>query len=99
MAEAPGSVFSENGTRTREGEPKKLAVLTSGGDSAGSELLLFFERDLNRAGKLTWPSLWYRSERCSEQSGPHGHHKVSQLQHGRTLAISVMVSCLRSCSG
>lgn len=37
-APAAGGLFTEDGARKREGEPKKLAVLTSGGDSAGSEL-------------------------------------------------------------
>lgn len=37
MAAGAGSVFSEDGMRTKDPSAKKLAVLTSGGDSAGSE--------------------------------------------------------------
>ena len=37
MATAAGSLFGEDEKRTKDSSAKKLAVLTSGGDSAGSE--------------------------------------------------------------
>ena len=53
MAAPPaGGLFTDDGEQgKKDGAPKKLAVLTSGGDSAGSELstcCLEEKRDLNQ---------------------------------------------------
>lgn len=77
-----GSVFSQDGTAsTSKGVSKKLAVLTSGGDSAGSELTLLSKDRRGKKSKEKKRKRDFIEDGTPQQSWKKGRKLILNLHH------------------